>query len=444
MRSSATWSRRSTRSWRSLTRARAPWSACTRERRSRSRLRGPPLRRRRPRRRRPRRSGLRRSEPPRRRRPLRRRLRAQDSTPPAYVASEVRTALALRRARADRCAGAVSAPAVGPAIGAPAGPAGATHSLHRAMPSHGLARLDRSAAGHGPGRGAALPAPGRPDAIIFDETYYIKDALALLRFGHEREVIEDANDMILARDAPWNQLDIFTDSPAFVVHPPVGKWVIATGEWAFGMIPFGWRFGVAVLGTLSVLMTARILRRLTRSDSVGIIAGLLVALDGLHLVMSRTALLDISLMFFVLAAFGLLLLDRDAVRRRAEAWATLWARQPGHPWTWTGRAAVADARRGGTRPGLRGQVERALVRGLLRPAERALGRGAAPGTRLPGTRSAACCAGTPCPRSSASWGSGCSSTWPPGRAGCSATVATTGTGRPHIRVFHSSPTRCAP
>ncbi len=121
---------------------------------------------------------------------------------------------------------------------------------------------------------------------------------------------------------------LFKDVPSFVVHPPLGKWVIAAGEWAFGVNPFGWRFGVAVLGTLSVLMTARILRRLTRSDVVGTLAGLLVALDGLHIVMSRTALLDMTLMFLVLAAFGLLLLDRDAVRRRADAWRTLWNDNP--------------------------------------------------------------------------------------------------------------------
>ncbi len=169
---------------------------------------------------------------------------------------------------------------------------------------------------------------GRPDAIIFDETYYVKDALALLRFGSERGTIEDADEVILGQDAAWNQLDIFTGDAAFVVHPPLGKWVIALGEWAFGVVPFGWRFGVAVLGTLCVLMTARIMRRLTRSDVVGTVAGLLVALDGLHLVMSRSALLDISLLFCVLVAFGCLLLDRDATRRRADAWLTLWGGQP--------------------------------------------------------------------------------------------------------------------
>lgn len=169
---------------------------------------------------------------------------------------------------------------------------------------------------------------GRPDAIVFDETYYAKDALSLLRFGVERQAVEAANDIILDSDAKWNQLDIFKNAPEYVVHPPLGKWVIATGEFAFGVTPFGWRIAVAILGTFSVLLTARIIRRLTRSDVVGTVAGLLVALDGLHLVMSRTALLDMSLMFWVLAGFGFLLLDRDAVRRRADAWLTLWDGQP--------------------------------------------------------------------------------------------------------------------
>lgn len=199
-----------------------------------------------------------------------------------------------------------------------AGPA-ARPRLHRPLPSTGLRGWI------GPLLVTALAAVlrfvhlGRPDDIIFDETYYVKDALGLLRFGFERDAIEGANEVILARDAPWDQLDIFTEKASFVVHPPLGKWLIATGEWAFGVTPFGWRFGVAVLGTLSVLMTARIIRRLTRSDVVGTVAGLLVALDGLHIVMSRTALLDMPLMFLVLAAFGLLLLDRDAVRRRADS-----------------------------------------------------------------------------------------------------------------------------
>ena len=39
---------------------------------------------------------------------------------------------------------------------------------------------------------------GRPHAIIFDETYYVKDALALLRFGYEQQAVDGADELILA------------------------------------------------------------------------------------------------------------------------------------------------------------------------------------------------------------------------------------------------------
>ncbi|MGH2402543.1 MAG: dolichyl-phosphate-mannose--protein mannosyltransferase [Candidatus Limnocylindria bacterium] len=161
---------------------------------------------------------------------------------------------------------------------------------------------------------------GTPKAFIFDETYYAKDAYALLQFGVEHDYIssskegapDPANAKILAGDLQG----IFTDSPSYVVHPPGGKWAIASGEWLFGMNPFGWRFAVALAGTLAVLMLARIGRRLFRSTLLGCVAGLLLAVEGLAFVHSRAALLDPLLMFWTLAAFGALLVDRDRTRER--------------------------------------------------------------------------------------------------------------------------------
>ncbi|WP_443334664.1 dolichyl-phosphate-mannose--protein mannosyltransferase [Streptomyces sp. ZAF1911] len=156
---------------------------------------------------------------------------------------------------------------------------------------------------------------GTPKAVIFDETYYAKDAWATVQQGYEASWPKDIDKSILANpDGVPLPLD-----PGYVVHPPVGKWVIGLGEWMFGFDPFGWRFMTALLGTLSVLMLCRIGRRLFRSTFLGCLAGLLLAVDGLHLVMSRTALLDLVLMFFVLAAFGSLVIDRDKVRARLAA-----------------------------------------------------------------------------------------------------------------------------
>jgi len=161
-----------------------------------------------------------------------------------------------------------------------------------------------------------LPYLGQPHAIIFDETYYVKDSLSLLSFGHERKVIEGADATLLAGNGE-NFQSIFTDAASYIVHPPVGKWIIASGEAIFGATPFGWRIAIAILGILSVLLTARIVRRLTNSNFIGTVAGLLLALDGLHIAMSRTALLDTSLSFFALCAFGFLIIDRDSVNSGA-------------------------------------------------------------------------------------------------------------------------------
>ena len=100
-----------------------------------------------------------------------------------------------------------------------------------------------------------------------------------------------------------------------MVHPPVGKWVIAAGEQIFGgASSFGWRFSVALLGTLSILMVGRAARRMFGSTLLGTIAAILLAFDGQHFVHSRTGLLDLIVMFWAFAAFCALLIDRDHSR----------------------------------------------------------------------------------------------------------------------------------
>ena len=108
------------------------------------------------------------------------------------------------------------------------------------------------------------------------------------------------------------------DNPGYglVVHPPVGKQLIAMGEALFGYTGLGWRFAGAVCGVITVLLVVRIARRISRSTVVGGIAGLLLVADGVSFVAARTALLDGFLVVFVVAAFGCLIVDRDQVRER--------------------------------------------------------------------------------------------------------------------------------
>jgi dolichyl-phosphate-mannose--protein O-mannosyl transferase len=127
-----------------------------------------------------------------------------------------------------------------------------------------------------------------PKGYIFDEVYYAKDAASLITHGVELN--EDG-------------------MAEFVVHPPLGKWLIGIGIKLFGNNELGWRVIAAVVGSASVLLIYLIVQRLFNSLFLSNIAAALFALDGLHLVMSRVALLDIFLMFFILLSFYLILRD---------------------------------------------------------------------------------------------------------------------------------------
>ena len=157
-----------------------------------------------------------------------------------------------------------------------------------------------------------------PSGIVFDEVYYANDAHNLLLRGVE-----------------W---DDKVGGPAFVAHPPLGKWLIALGEQLFGFNSFGWRIVPALAGALTVLVLIRVGQRLFGSLLLGCAAGLLLAVDGLHFVMSRVALLDVFLTLFVLMAFACLLIERD-VRRARPPGVRLSQRWRAWPW-WRAGAGI--------------------------------------------------------------------------------------------------------
>ena len=152
-----------------------------------------------------------------------------------------------------------------------------------------------------------------PHALVFDETYYVKQGWSLVTRGYEADWGENPNPGFEAGDD-----SMLGTKAEYFVHPQVGKWLIGLGMKLGGGLEssLSWRLAVAVVGTLSVLLMVRIARRLFASTAWGVVAGAFLALDGLAIVMSRTSLLDPFLMFFALAAFGALLLDREQARRR--------------------------------------------------------------------------------------------------------------------------------
>lgn len=153
---------------------------------------------------------------------------------------------------------------------------------------------------------------GFPQKLVFDETYYVKDALSLAREGHEKNWPEGANAVFESGDVYSYLAD-----PAFVVHPPFGKWLIASGMWLLGPDnAAGWRISTALLGIATVALLMLVANKLFCSTKLALAAGFLLAIDGMAITMSRTALLDAPLTFFLLLGFLFFLIDNKQSRLR--------------------------------------------------------------------------------------------------------------------------------
>lgn len=143
---------------------------------------------------------------------------------------------------------------------------------------------------------------GLPETRFFDETYYAKSGEELLAGK------PDSN----------------------TVHPPLAKLFIATTGWCYtavgqplqeagwvgGVTDWArWRAGSLLFGLLTLPLTYLLARRLYASRFCATTATFLVAIDFLHLVQSRIAMLDAYLSFFVMlgayAAWRFITSDRD-------------------------------------------------------------------------------------------------------------------------------------
>lgn len=129
-----------------------------------------------------------------------------------------------------------------------------------------------------------------PKVLVFDETYYAKDACWYVTSSPTLCGI---------------------DLESTLVHPPLAKWLLAIGIRLFGYDSFGWRISAAIAGTLTVLLLFLLARKLLRSTVAASVTAGLLAIDLLHFVESRIAMLDIFVPLFGLAAVLFIVYDRD-------------------------------------------------------------------------------------------------------------------------------------
>jgi dolichyl-phosphate-mannose--protein O-mannosyl transferase len=187
---------------------------------------------------------------------------------------------------------------------------------------------------------------GHPHVLVFDETYYVKDAWSQWSLGYPATWPEGSDPRFAA-----GETDIFHSTGSYVVHPPLGRILLGAGMALFGAdSSTGWRVAVAVCGTLTVTLLYFLAHALTGSRVFATVAAFLLAIDGLAIVMSRIALLDGILTLFVVLAFWFVVLDRRdhvgrlaalvAAREGPPAWGPVrWAR----PWLVAAGAAAGAA-----------------------------------------------------------------------------------------------------
>lgn len=126
---------------------------------------------------------------------------------------------------------------------------------------------------------------GYPDAYIFDEVYHSFTA---------RELIHN-------NIAAWEWWTTPPEGVAYEwTHPPFAKYGMVASMLLFGENSFGWRFGSAAMGVLSILGIYHLVRAVFGSKPVALVAAFLVSIEGLHLSQSRVGMNDMYMLCFLI------------------------------------------------------------------------------------------------------------------------------------------------
>ncbi len=86
-------------------------------------------------------------------------------------------------------------------------------------------------------------------------------------------------------------------------HPPLGKVIMSWFVGIFGMTPFGWRFGGALMGILMLPALYVFGKQLTKRTDMALAAMLMMALDCMHFTQTRIATIDSYPVLFIILSY---------------------------------------------------------------------------------------------------------------------------------------------
>lgn len=113
-------------------------------------------------------------------------------------------------------------------------------------------------------------------------------------------------------------------------HPPLSKLMMVTGMKVFGEDSFGWRIPQAIFGTLSILMVYLLSKKIFKDEVVALLSSFIFSLDGLFLVLTRMAMNDVYVLFFMLTSVYFFMSEKDKLSALslgfaiASKWSAIW------------------------------------------------------------------------------------------------------------------------
>lgn len=114
-------------------------------------------------------------------------------------------------------------------------------------------------------------------------------------------------------------------------HPPLAKEFMALSMYAFGEYSWAWRLPGVIFGVGAVFLIYKITRYLFKDELLAILSSGIYSLDGLPLVMSRIAMNDTYLVFFILLSLYMYLKGKNMPSALfyglalSSKWSAIWA-----------------------------------------------------------------------------------------------------------------------
>jgi dolichyl-phosphate-mannose-protein mannosyltransferase len=136
----------------------------------------------------------------------------------------------------------------------------------------------------------------RPPHVVFDELFYAPESCNIVY---------------------RSQAICGVRPDAVTPHPPLAKLLVSLGIRAFGYQPLGWRIAPLIAGTVTVALLYLLGRRILSSTAGAALAAGFLAIDPLHIVLSRLAMLDVFVTLFAVAGFLFLTIDLDHLETRS-------------------------------------------------------------------------------------------------------------------------------